>query len=104
MDRQLKKKGITFAKIVFICLLTISIPVLLFLYAVQAEKYTALVREVTELENKQEKLIEENKRLVSDISILTSAERIEKIAAEELKMHKAESEDIIRVEMTGEKK
>ena len=39
-----------------------------------------------------------------DISVLTSAERIERIAEEELGMHKAESEDIVRVEMTGEKK
>ena len=31
-------------------------------------------------------------------------ERIEKIAVEELGMHKAEAEDIVRVEMTGEKK
>lgn len=104
MNRNLKKKGASFFKIIFISLLAVCVPVLLFLYAVQAEKYTALAREVTDLEAKQEKLIEENKRLVSDISILTSAERIEKIATEELKMHKANSEDIIRVEMTGEKK
>lgn len=104
MNRNLKRKTGLFFKILIICIFTISIPVLLFLYAVQAEKYTSLAREVSELETKQEKLIEENKRLVSDISILTSAERIEKIATEELKMHKAESDDIIRVEMTGEKK
>ena len=60
--------------------------------------------EVVELERKQEKLIEENKRIVSEISVLTNAERIEKIAVEELGMHKAEAEDIVRVEMTGEKK
>ena len=49
-------------------------------------------------------LIEENKKLVSDIAVLSSADRIEKIAVEELGMHKAETEDIVRVEMTGEKK
>ena len=52
----------------------------------------------------RKKLIEENKKLVSDISQLSSAERIERIAVEELGMHKAEAEDIVRVEMTGEKK
>ena len=46
----------------------------------------------------------ENKKLVSDIAVLSSADRIEKIAVEELGMHKAETEDIVRVEMTGEKK
>lgn len=99
---QLKIKD-TF-KILFIALVALSIPVMLGLYAMQAKKYSDLTREVVELESKQEKLIEENKKLVSDISILSSAERIEKIAVEELGMHKAEAEDIVRVEMTGEKK
>ena len=74
------------------------------MYAVQAKKNTDLLREIKQLEVKEAKLIEENKKLVSDISVLTSAERIERIAEEELGMHKAESEDIVRVEMTGEKK
>ncbi|MCR4953588.1 MAG: cell division protein FtsL [Treponema sp.] len=91
-------------KIIGISLITLSIPVILGLYAFQAKKYSDLTKEVIELEAKQEKLIEENKKLVGEISILSNAERIEKIATEELGMHKAESDDIIRVEMTGEKK
>lgn len=91
-------------KIIGISLVALAIPAMLALYAFQAKKYSDLTKEVLELESKQEKLIEENKKLVSDISLLSSAERIEKIAVEELGMHKAEAEDIIRVEMTGEKK
>ena len=87
-----------------ILLLVLSVPLMLFLYALQAKQYTELTKEVKALELKQEKLIEENKKLVSDIAILSSADRIEKIAVEELGMHKAETEDIVRVEMTGEKK
>lgn len=87
-----------------LCLVVLSIPAMLCLYAVQAKKYTTLTQEVRDLEKKQEKLIEENKKLVSDIAVLSSADRIEKIAVEELGMHKAETEDIVRVEMTGEKK
>ena len=34
----------------------------------------------------------------------SSADRIEKMAVEELGMHKAQADDIVRVEMTGEKK
>ena len=90
--------------VILICLFALSIPVMLGLYAMQAKKYTDLSKEINELEIKQEKLIEENKKLVSDISQLSSAERIERIAVEELGMHKAETEDIVRVEMTGEKK
>ena len=82
----------------------LAIPFVLCLYAAQARRYTALTAEIRDLERKQEKLIEENKKLVSDIAVLSSADRIEKIAVEELGMHKAETEDIVRVEMTGEKK
>ncbi len=89
---------------VLICLFVLAIPAMLCVYAVQARQYTILTKEVRELEKKQEKLIEENKKLVSDIAVLSSADRIEKIAVEELGMHKAETEDIVRVEMTGEKK
>ena len=104
MNRIVKGKIKDFFKAILICLFALSIPVMLGLYAMQVKKYTDLSKEVLELESKQEKLIEENKKLVSDISQLSSAERIEKIAVEELGMHKAEAEDIVRVEMTGEKK
>jgi len=104
MNRMTKLKIKDFFKVLALCLFAASIPALLALYAVQAKKYTDLTKEVAELEVKQEKLIEENKKLVSDISQLSSAERIERIAVEELGMHKTEAEDIIRVEMTGEKK
>ena len=88
----------------FLFIVVLSIPTMLCLYAAQARQYTNLTKEIRELERKQEKLIEENKKLVSDIAVLSSADRIEKIAVEELGMHKAETEDIVRVEMTGEKK
>ena len=104
MNRMTKLKIKDFFKVLLISLFALSIPVMLVLYAIQSKKYTDLTREISELETKQEKLIEENKKLVSDISQLSSAERIERIAVEELGMHKAEAEDIVRVEMTGEKK
>lgn len=90
-------------KKILMLLLVLTIPAMLFLYALQAKKYTDLNKEIMELERKQEKLIEENKRLVSDISVLTSADHIEKVAIEELGMHKAETEDIVRVEVGGKK-
>lgn len=99
MKEKTKYSLITFLGI----LLAAAIPVILILYGFQAKKYMDLSREITKLEQKQEKLIEENKRLVSDISILSSSTRIEKIAVEELGMHKAESSDIVRVDMTGNK-
>ena len=87
-----------------VCLFVLFISSMLFLYGFQEKRYSKLKLEIKALEQKQEKLIEENKKIVNEISILSSADRIEKIAVEELGMHKAQGEDIVRVEMTGEKK
>lgn len=85
-------------------ILALSIPGMLWFYTYKSHEYARLRDEINKLEKKEENLIEENKRLVSDISVLSSAGRIEKIATEELGMHKAETEDIVRVEITGERK
>lgn len=87
-----------------LCLFVLLIPCMLCLYAFQAKRYSELTMEIKELEKKQAMLIDENKKIVNEISVLSSADRIEKMAVEELGMHKAEAEDIVRVEMTGEKK
>lgn len=79
------------------CALAVAIPGVLGISAGLSRRYESLVNEVQALEQKQEMLIEDNKRLVTDISILSSSSRVEKIAAGELMMHKAESDDIIRV-------
>lgn len=86
-------------KYVFVCVCAIAIPVLLVINSLQALKYKKLEREVSALEKKQVELVEENKRLITNISLLSNSDRIEKIASEELGMHKAESEEIVRVEM-----
>ena len=46
---------------------------------------------------------EENKKLIIDISLLSSGQRIGNIAENELGMHKAEGDEIIRVEMEKRK-
>ncbi|MCQ2575648.1 MAG: cell division protein FtsL [Treponema sp.] len=104
MKRSTQLHAIDILKIILISICTLAIPALLCLYAVRTNQYSALTREISQIEREEAELIEENKRLVSEISKLSSAERIEKIATEELGMHKAEKEDIIRVEMTGDKK
>lgn len=87
---------------IFSCVIAVLIPLLLLVLGIQSKKYSELSKEVAELEKKQEMLVEENKKIISDISLLSSTDRIEKIANEELGMHKAESSDIIRVQMSGE--
>ena len=70
----------------------------------QSQVYNALEREVNAYNDEQNRLIAENKRKISAISILSKPQRIEKIAVEELGMHKADSSQIIRISLDKERK
>lgn len=84
---------------IFTIVCALLVPLLFALNAMQAARYMKVQSEVKALEQKQVELVEENKRLITDISLLSSGERIGKIAEDELGMRKAESEEIVRVEM-----
>ncbi|MGI5058106.1 cell division protein FtsL [Treponema pectinovorum] len=83
-------------------LIAILIPLLLVLQAFQSYRYKKLMNEIRTLEKKQVELVDQNRKLISDISVLSSSDRIEKIAKDELGMHKAGTGDIVRVEIKGE--
>jgi cell division protein FtsL len=83
-------------------ILAISIPGLLALASFETKRYATLEKEVLDLEKKQYELIENNKKLVSEIGMLSSSERIEKIAISEYGMRLAESDEIVRVEVGRE--
>ena len=85
-------------------ILTVSIPGLFFFTVKQSQVYNTLEREVNAYNDEQNRLIAENKRKISAISILSKPQRIEKIAVEELGMHKADSSQIIRISLDKEKK
>ncbi len=82
-------------------IIALGIPGLLILNGIQASKYKELEKSIISLEKKQKDLIEENKKLITDISMLSNSDRIEKIAEEDLGMKKAESDEIVRVEMSS---
>ena len=92
-----KKSG--FVKNFGTLVLAASIPALLALANLETQRYATLEKEVLDLEKKQYSLIEDNKKLVSEIGMLSSSERIEKIAVSEYGMRLAESDEIIRVEV-----
>ncbi len=91
-------------KTVALCVVALLIPTMLVVDAVQARKYVDLREQVLELEDRQAQIIEENKKLITDISILSSADRIETIAQDTLDMRKAETDEIIRVEIKDARK
>ena len=91
-------------EMIIVCIIAAAVPSLLILEGVQARRYENLSDEVSRLERKQETLVEDNKKKVTDISLLSSSDRVEKIAENELGMHKADTDDIVRIEMKGTKK
>ena len=97
----MKNKKSEFVKRLGIYLLALSIPFFLVVAMVQSQQYMNIEKEVAELEQVQKDLIESNKALVTDISVLSSSERIEKIAVEQLGMRKATSDEIVRVSIKG---
>ncbi len=80
-------------------LMALCIPAFFAVEAIQSNKYTRLENEVRSLEKSQNEAIDSNKQLISEIGTLSSSARIEKIAIEELGMHQATSDEIVRVEM-----
>ena len=92
-------KARDFWKRLLVIFCAVLVPLLFALNAIQADRYMKAQNEIKALEQKQVELVEENKRLITDISLLSSGERIGKIAEEKLGMRKAESEVIVRVEM-----
>ncbi len=89
-------------KTVLMIVMAFSIPAFFALESVQSYRFTKLETEIENIEEKQYATIEENKKLISELGLLASSSRIEKIAIDELGMHQATSNEIIRVQMGSE--
>lgn len=83
-------------KIIFY-LMVLSIPLLLGVVSWQSARYGDLERELARLEKSQQEWIENNKRLVAGVSLLSSPDRIEHIARDELGMEKKQPEEVLLI-------
>lgn len=84
-------------------LLTLSVPVLLFLSVYQVFRYQNLQDEVAELQEQQIELFEQNKRMIANIAILSSPKRIARLADEILDLRQREPKDgVLRIVFDGE--
>ena len=88
-----------FCKDAAFMLLALCIRALLAIQSFQGHRYMQLERQFKNLEKTQNDLIESNKTLITDIGVLSSSSRIEKIAIEDLDMHPAQSDEIVRVQV-----
>lgn len=83
-------------KILFV-FIAVLVPLMLFVNAWQAYRYQQEEKAVRYYEECQQELLEKNKKIVARISVLSSPERIEKLAKEELGLRQYKAEDILRI-------
>lgn len=85
-----------FFRILFLIAMMFS---LLFNVANVSRKNKLLQDKIHQMEKEEQRLVEENKKLVADISLLSNNDRIQTIATQELDMHKAKTKEIQRLEL-----
>jgi cell division protein FtsL len=81
----------------------LTIPAFLALNAWQSNRYLSLKREIGRLEEEQAEQVESNKRLIAGIAVLSSSERIEHIAQNDLGLRKIRPEDVLQIQIEGGK-
>jgi hypothetical protein len=77
----------------------VTIPVFLCAYIGQVVRYDQLRDEVTKLETVQDEWLDKNKKVLANISLFRSPERIEKLAVEDLDLRPVPFREILRVEI-----
>jgi cell division protein FtsL len=83
--------------------MVITIPLFLGLCVWQANRYISLKFRLDRLEKVQVERVEQNKKLIADIAIYSSPERIERIARNELNLYKIRPEDVLQIKIEGGK-
>jgi cell division protein FtsL len=81
----------------------ITIPLFLGLVVWQSERYYRLKKEVESLEQTQAEWVEANKRLITGIAVLSSPQRIEHIAINDLHLRKIRPQDVLQIKIGGGK-
>ncbi len=82
-------------------LLAASIPLMLCLNVAQASRHAKLLAEVRSLEKAQREWVEENQRLIAGIAVLSSAERVESVAKNDLGLSRVAPERVLMVRIRG---
>jgi cell division protein FtsL len=84
-------------KRIFFYLLILTFPAFLGLIIWQSVRYADLERELLRLEKAQEEWVENNKRLIANITVLSAPDRIERIARDELGLQKKRPEEVLQI-------
>lgn len=76
----------------------LAVPVLLFANVFQAYRYSQLQQEIERLNQEQLTLLEDNKRDILAISVLSSPQRIGPLALQELGLQRISEDRIVRMQ------
>ncbi|GHU38495.1 hypothetical protein FACS1894190_00120 [Spirochaetia bacterium] len=82
---------------VLLYVMVLSIPFALGAVAWQSARYSTLNKNVQKLVESQEEWIDANKRLITEIAVLSSSARIEKFARGNLGLNKKKPEDVLQI-------
>jgi len=85
---------------ILLYLMVLSVPAFLGLTTWQSARYADLERELFRMEKTQEEWVEANKRLIAGITILSSPERIERVARNDLGLLKKRPEDVLQISIS----
>ncbi|MDR2136169.1 MAG: septum formation initiator family protein [Treponema sp.] len=80
----------------------LTIPAMLALVSWQSARYIDLERETAALEAGQEEWVESNNRLIAVIAMLSSSDRIERIARDQLGLGRVGPENVLQIKIAGE--
>jgi len=79
----------------------LTIPLFLGIVAWQSVQYIELEKDVRSLEVVQNEWVNNNKKLIAGIAILSSASRIEQIAVRDLRLSKIRPENVLQIRIEG---
>jgi cell division protein FtsL len=82
--------------------MALSLPLTLGAVIWQSARYSALKNEVKALATQQEEWVDNNKRVITDIAVLSSSARIETFAKSNLALEKKPPEDVLQVIISRE--
>ena len=85
---------------ILLYLMVLAVPFFLGLTAWQSARYADLERDLFHMEKAQEEWVEANKRLIAGITILSSPERIERVARDDLGLLKKRPEDVLQISIS----
>jgi len=81
----------------FLYAIALTIPLLMGVLVWQSTRYAELEKTVRTLEQSQEDQVERNKRLITDITVLSSPETIEQRAIHDLRFIKIPPEHVLQI-------